>query len=187
MGRHFGYARVSTLETDPGPQLAALAAAGCGRIFRDDVTAAQARRPELERALRAVRAGDTLVVWRLDRLGRNLRHLSEVLTELDERGVGLRALTEDVDTASAGSGLVAHLCAALAAFEHGLIVERTRAGMAAARDRGHSGGRPSTMTPARIQAAQEMYESGRYTVQAIADNLGVSRPTVYKHLDRAAR
>ncbi|SOD72903.1 DNA invertase Pin-like site-specific DNA recombinase [Jatrophihabitans sp. GAS493] len=187
MGHVYGYGRVSTLDQSPDLQLDALRAAGSERDFIDKASGKVARRPELDRLLEALLPGDTVVVWKLDRLGRSIKDLIEVVTGLGERGVGFRSLTEAIDTTTAGGRLVFHIFAALAEFEHALIVERTHAGLAAARARGRKGGRPPKMTPERIQLARQMYESEQYDVSAIAKNLGVSRPTIYKHLNHETR
>jgi hypothetical protein len=139
--------------------------------------------PTLEQLLDQLRPGDTLVVWKLDRLGRSLRHLVDTVTGLADRGVGFRSLQEAIDTTTPGGKLVFHVFAALAEFERDLIRERTSAGLAAARARGRHGGRPSVMTAHKLQVAQEMYRSGQYTVAAIATTLGVSRASIYRHLD----
>jgi DNA invertase Pin-like site-specific DNA recombinase len=131
-----------------------------------------------------LRAGDTLVVWKLDRLGRSLRHLVDTVTGLADRGVGFRSLQKAIDTTTPGGKLVFHVFAALAEFEHNLIRERTAAGLAAARARGRHGGRPSVLTGHKAQVAQEMYRSGEYIVAALAKTLGVSRASIYRHLTR---
>jgi DNA invertase Pin-like site-specific DNA recombinase len=131
--------------------------------------------------------GDTLVVWKLDRLGRSLRHLVDTVTGLAERGVGFRSLQEAIDTTTPGGKLVFHVFAALAEFERDLIRERTSAGLAAARARGRQGGRPSVMTAHKLQVAQVMHGSGQYTVTAIAKTLGVSRASIYRHLTNPDR
>lgn len=177
-----GYARVSTVEQNPQLQHDALQNAGCERIFVDQASGALDQRPELARALDHLRRGDTLVVWRLDRLGRSLRHLVDTVRALGERGVGLQSLSEAVDTTTPGGQLVFHIFAALAEFEAGLIRERTRAGLAAARARGRNGGRPSVMTADKLSVAREMYDSRQHTVGQIAAVVGVSRATVYRHL-----
>jgi DNA invertase Pin-like site-specific DNA recombinase len=182
VGHVYGYGRVSTLDQNPHLQLDALTAAGSEREFIDKASGKIARRPELDKLLQVLLPGDTVVVWKLDRLGRSIKDLIELVTALGERSVGFRSLTEAIDTTTAGGRLVFHIFAALAEFEHALIVERTHAGLAAARARGRHGGRPPKMTPDRVELAREMYASQRYTVAAIAKNLGVSRPTIYKHL-----
>jgi DNA invertase Pin-like site-specific DNA recombinase len=179
----YGYARVSTVEQDPALQLDALKTAGCARIFTDKSTGKLDRRPQLDKLLEVLLPGDTVVVWRLDRLGRSLKHLIEVVTELGERGVGFRSLTEAIDTTTAGGRLIFHIMGALAEFERQLIVERTQAGLAAARARGRTGGRPKVMTADKIRIAREMYDSRDYTVEAIATTVGVSRQTVYRYLE----
>ena len=185
MADMFGYARVSTGDQDAALQLDALERAGCVRIFRDTASGARAERPELARLLDQLRAGDTVVVWRLDRLGRSLADLIGSVAQLEERGVGFRSLQESIDTTSSGGRLVFHIFGALAEFERDLIRERTRAGLQAARARGRRGGRP-VMTADKIELARRMYESREYTVAAIAAALGVSRASVYRHLDPPA-
>jgi DNA invertase Pin-like site-specific DNA recombinase len=182
MGHLLGYARVSTTEQQPQLQVDALEHAGCYRVFTETASGARADRPVLEQVLDQLRPGDTLVVWKLDRLGRSLRHLVDTITELADRGVGFRSLQEAIDTTTPGGKLVFHVFAALAEFERDLIRERTAAGLSAARARGHHGGRPSVMTAHKIQVAQDMYRSAQYTVAAIARTLGVSRASVYRHV-----
>jgi DNA invertase Pin-like site-specific DNA recombinase len=183
-----GYARVSTDEQDATLQLDALTAAGCERLFTDTGSGALFERPELARVLDHLRKGDTLVVWRLDRLGRSLRHLVETVNALAERGVGFQSLRESINTTTPGGRLVFHIFAALAEFERDLIRERTQAGLAAARARGRTGGRKTVMTPEKLALARSMYESGEHTVAAIASVLGVSRASIYRHLgDRSPR
>jgi DNA invertase Pin-like site-specific DNA recombinase len=177
-----GYARVSTLEQDPALQLDALAVAGCERLFTDKASGAIDERGELVRALDHACVGDTLVVWRLDRLGRSLRHLVETVTELQHRGVGFKSLSESIDTTTPGGKLVFHLFAALAEFERDLIRERTRAGLEAARARGRNGGRPSVMSEDKLRVARELYDAREHTTAQIAELLGVSRATLYRHL-----
>jgi DNA invertase Pin-like site-specific DNA recombinase len=129
-----------------------------------------------------LRAGDTLVVWKLDRLGRSLKHLIDTLRDLAQRDVGFRSLTEGIDTTTAGGRLIFHVFGALAEFERDLIRERTHAGLSAARARGRRGGRPTVMTPEKSSIARQMYESREHTVDAIARTIGVSRATVYRSL-----
>ena len=143
---------------------------------------ATAERPELTRALEYARQGDTLVVWRLDRLGRSLRDLVETVTALGQRGVGFRSLTESIDTTTPGGRLVFHVFAALAEFERDLIRERTRAGLEAARARGRRGGRRPALSAEKLQVARTMYDSHEHTTAKIAAVLGVSRATLYRHL-----
>jgi DNA invertase Pin-like site-specific DNA recombinase len=181
-----GYARVSTLDQDPALQHDALTKAGCKRIFVDKASGKLESRPALDDLLAQARPGDTLVVWRLDRLGRSLRHLLEVVTDLEQRGVAVDSLTESIDTSTPGGRLVFHLFSALAEFERDLIRERTHAGLAAARARGRVGGRPTVWTEAKLRTARDMHASGQHDVSTIAKVLGVSRASVYRALARQA-
>jgi DNA invertase Pin-like site-specific DNA recombinase len=181
-GYRLGYARVSTLEQDPALQHDALLAAGCERIFVDKASGKLESRPALDELLEQARPGDTVVVWRLDRLGRSLRHLLEAVTALESRGVAFVSLTESIDTSTPGGRLVFHLFGALAEFERDLIRERTLAGLASARARGRIGGRPTVWTPDKLQVAKTMYASGEHDVTTIARVLGVSRASVYRAL-----
>jgi DNA invertase Pin-like site-specific DNA recombinase len=153
-------------------------------VFTETASGARTDRPTLEQVLDPLRPGDTLVVWKLDRLGRSLRHLVDTVTGLAEHGIGFRSLQEAIDTTTPGGKLVFHVFAALAEFERDLIRERTNAGLAAARGRGRHGGRPSVLSGDKLQVVQEMYGSGQYTVGAIATTLGVSRASIYRHLTR---
>ena len=175
---------MSTTDQDASLQIDALSAAGCYRVFVDTVSGASAQRPELAKVLDQLRPGDTLVVWRLDRLGRSIRHLIDQLQALEERGVGFRSLQETIDTTSSGGRLVFHVFAALAEFERDLIRERTNAGLAAARARGRKGGRPPALSADQVQAARRMYEQQNLTVTQIGEILGVSRTTIYRALAR---
>jgi len=180
-----GYARVSTREQHPEAQTDALAAAGCEKLFVDHASGTLATRTALEQALGYLRAGDTLVVTKLDRLGRSVRNLKVLADQLQSRQVGLRALSQGIDTTTPGGRLFFHMLAAIAEFEHDLIVERTTDGLAAARARGRLGGPKFKMTPTKIAQARAMYDAGEHTVAHIADTFGVSRPTIYRHLDTA--
>jgi DNA invertase Pin-like site-specific DNA recombinase len=180
-----GYARVSSSDQDLALQLDALEGLGCARIFKERASGALDSRPELERMLDHLRVGDTVVVWRLDRLGRSLRHLIDVVGQLEERRVALRSVTEGLDTSTPGGKLVFHLFGALAEFERALIIERTQAGLTAARARGRKGGRPSVMTPEKIEVTRSMYASKKHTLAAIAETVGVSRATVCRALKAA--
>ena len=184
MGKYIGYARVSTNGQDLALQTKELKAAGCKNIFTDKVSGAKSERPGLDDCLKALRPGDTLVVWRLDRLGRSIRHLIDLLQALAEREVGFRSLQETSDTTSPGGRLVFHVFAALAEFERDLIRERTNAGLAAARARGRTGGRPLSLSPDQSRAARRMYEQKDMTVAQIGTVLGVSRTTIYRVLNR---
>ncbi len=181
MGDLLGYARVSTADQDLALQTDALTRAGCVRTFTDVASGTLTARPELDRLLDHLREGDTLVVWRLDRLGRSLRHLLELVEQLGQRGVGFRSLTESIDTTTPGGRLVFSIFGALAEFERALIVERTHAGLAAARARGRVGGRPRALTPEKRTAAEQL-RAGGASPSAIAAALGVSERTVRRFL-----
>jgi len=180
-----GYARVSTRDQHPEAQTDALSAAGCEKVFVDHASGILAKRTALDEALGYLRAGDTLVITKLDRLGRSVRNLKALADELQSRQVGLRALSQGIDTTTPGGRLFFHMLAAIAEFEHDLIVERTVDGLAAARARGRMGGPRFKMTSTRIAQARSMYDAGLHTVQQIADTFGVSRPTIYRHLGTA--
>src|SRR5437868_10492177 len=180
-----GYARVSTGEQTLDLQLDALKGAGCERHCTDTASGATAERPGLRKALEQLRAGDTLVVWRLDRLGRSLRHLIDRLLDLDQRGIGFKSLTESIDTTTPGGKLIFHIFGALAEFERDLIRERTNAGLAAARARGRLGGRPPVKAfrnPAALAMAQHLYHDTKTPIDAICKQFGVTRPTLYRYV-----
>ncbi|WP_225600182.1 recombinase family protein [Mycobacterium avium] len=188
-----GYGRVSTRDQRPEVQRDALAAAGCDRIFLDVVSGKLARRPELDKALlSASRAGDQLVVTKLDRLGRSLEHLIELSKRLEAAGVDLVVLDQGIDTSSAIGRMFFQILGAVAEFEHALMSERTMDGLAAARARGRTGGQKPKLGPRQVKLAQQMYdETGddgkrRYTVAQIAAEFGVTRPTIYRHLGKPA-
>ena len=179
-----GYARVSTSDQNPEAQTDALRQAGCERVFVDHASGVKSSRPQLNAALDYVRAGDILTVWRLDRLGRSLPHLIEVVQGLGERGVEFRSLTEAIDTTTPTGRLLFHVAGAFAQFERDLVRERTHAGLAAARTRGHVGGRPTVMTPERLRQAERMRADGQ-TIEQIAGVLGVGRSSVGRALQKA--
>ena len=176
-----GYARVSTTDQNLDLQLDALQAAGCARLFTDRVSGARTDRPGLAAALAECRPDDTLVVWKLDRLGRSLPHLVETVRELAARGVGFRSLQEQLDTTSSGGKLIFHLFASLAEFERDLIRERTRAGLAAARARGRRGGRPRGVDEKKKKAAIALKKEAGRGVREICEIVGISRNTYYKY------
>lgn len=180
-GARIGYARVSTADQTTDPQTDRLAAAGCERIFVETASGALRDRPQLRACLDYLRPGDVLVVAKLDRLGRSLAHLIETVTTLDSRGIGLVSLSESIDTTTAAGRLLLHVLGAVGQFERDLIVERTQAGLAAARARGRKGGRPTKITPEKVEAARALIASGR-TVEQAASAVGVSRATLYRHL-----
>jgi DNA invertase Pin-like site-specific DNA recombinase len=177
-----GYARVSTQDQHPEGQTDQLEAAGCEKVFVEHASGVLAKRPVLDDALLYLRSGDTLVVTKLDRLGRSVRNLKQVADDLQGRGVGLRALSQGIDTTTPGGRLFFHMLAAIAEFEHDLIVERTVDGLAAARARGRTGGGRVKMTPTKAAQARAMYDTRQHTVQQIAETFGVSRGTIYRHL-----
>ena len=177
-----GYARVSTHDQSPALQLDALKAAGCERVFTEKASGAQRDRPELAAALSFMRQGDSLVVWKLDRLARSLPQLIETVAHLEAKGIGFRSLTEAIDTTTAGGKLIFHIFGALAEFERSVIRERTRAGLKAARDRGRKGGRPPALSAADLAAAKAMLRDPEITVAEVAQRLRVSAATLYRHL-----
>lgn len=182
----FGYARVSNDDQTTGLQLDALQAAGCERVFSETGSGAAVDRPVLSEALSHTRSGDTLVVWRLDRLGRSLPHLIEVVQRLENAGVGLRSLSEGIDTTTANGRLVFHLFGALAQFERELIRERTYAGLAAARARGRKGGRPPKLSEEKMRIAKRLLNDPETTVSEVARTLGVHRSTLHKAIQAAS-
>lgn len=182
MSEHVGYARVSTGDQSLALQVDALEGKGCRRIFQDVASGSLKHRPELDRALDYVRAGDVLVVWRLDRLGRGLKHLIELIEDLKTREVGFLSITEGIDTTTPQGTLQFQLFGALAEFERAVILERTRAGMVAARARGRVGGRPRRLTPEKVALARVMREQGDQSMSEIAKALGVGRTTLYRAL-----
>ncbi len=179
-----GYARVSTRDQNYDLQIDALRDAGCKRIFEEKLSAANRDRPQLKAVLDYVRAGDTLVVWKLDRLARSLKQLIETVELLSEEKIGFRSLTESIDTTSSGGSLIFHVFGALAEFERSIIRERTTAGLAAARARGRIGGRPRSLRSADIDMAVALLKDGKLTIAEIADKLDVAPSTLYKHLPR---
>ncbi len=184
MGIVFGYARVSTAEQRMDLQKDELKRAGCEKIFADTASGARAARPELDRMLSMLREGDTVVVWKLDRLGRSLKNLVDLVTEFNQSGVQFRSLTESIDTSTPGGMLIFNVFASLAQFERDLIRERTNAGLKAARARGRKGGRPSLLSKQQAIEAQRIYDSRSLTVGQIATLFNVSRSTIYRALTR---
>jgi len=184
MGKQVGYARVSTTEQDLTMQYDQLEQAGCELVFSDQVSGAKAEREGLNDCLESLEEGDTLVVWRLDRLGRSMSHLVSIVQELRERGVHFKSLCDGaIDTTTASGELIFHLFAALAQFERSLIRERTRAGLEAARVRGKKGGRkPITAENPKVRMAKAMHKDQSMTIDEICSTLQVSRATLYRYL-----
>jgi DNA invertase Pin-like site-specific DNA recombinase len=184
-----GYARVSTTDQHLHLQQDALKSAGCIKIFTDTISGSTTERKGLDEALEYLRTGDTLVVWRLDRLGRSLKHLIETITLLQEKGIAFKSLTESIDTGTSGGKLIFHIFGALAEFERNLIRERTNAGLTAARARGRKGGRPKSpiSDDKKLQMAKKMYSDKSIPVEDIYKSLGIPRSTFYKYIRNYSR
>ncbi len=180
-----GYARVSTQDQTLALQQDALTKAGCEKIFTDTASGAKAERKGLDEALSFARKGDTLVVWRLDRLGRSLQHLIETIKSLDKRKIGFKSLTENIDTTTSGGKLVFHIFGALAEFERDIIKERTNAGLQAARERGKRGGRPKALTPKKIEMLHALYADKSNSVGDICKTFNISRKTFYRYIKKS--
>jgi DNA invertase Pin-like site-specific DNA recombinase len=183
-----GYARVSTNDQNLHLQQDALSDAGCLKIYTDTISGTKSERKGLAEALDFIRDGDTLVVWRLDRLGRSLKDLIERITELHSRNIGFKSLTENIDTTTSGGKLIFHIFGALAEFERDIITERTNAGLTAARARGRQGGRPrsSLSNDRKLQMARQMYENKSLPIRDICKALGIPRSTFYKYMKNHA-
>ncbi|MBL6082758.1 recombinase family protein [Belnapia sp. T18] len=179
---HYGYARVSDASQNHDLQLDALRAAGCERIFVETASGTRSDRAELAKLLEQARAGDSIVCWRLDRIGRSLRHLIEIAEQLQHRGIALRSLTESIDTSTPSGRFLFNILGALGQMEREIIVERTRAGLIAATARGRRGGRPPALDEAKVRAARAMLTSGTMTAAEVARQLGCAPSTLYRHL-----
>ncbi len=177
-----GYARVSTADQTLDLQLDALKKAGCSKIFTDTASGAKAERTGLHEALTYLRENDILVVWRLDRLGRSLEDLIDIISQLDQRKIGFKSLTENIDTTTSGGKLIFHIFGALAEFERNLIKERTNAGLTAARTRGIKGGRPKSLTDKKVEMARKLYEDKSNSIEEICKTLGISRMTLWRYV-----
>ncbi len=177
-----GYARVSTGEQNLDLQADALKQAGCEKVFTDQMSGAKAERPGLQEAFSFVRTGDTLIVWRLDRLGRSLKDLVQRVEELQQRQVGFRSLYESIDTTSSVGKFQFHVFSALAEFERDLIRDRTMAGLRAARARGRLGGRPRRLTPEQVKMASHLMQDPDVSVKEICQTLTISRSTLYRNV-----
>ena len=181
-----GYARVSTQDQSVELQRDALTKAGCKKVFTDKISGAQAERPGLNKAMEMLRDGDTLVVWKLDRLGRSVKNLVDLVGELAEQGVHFKSLTDSIDTTTPSGRFFFHVMASLAEMERELTVERTRAGLEAARQLGRKGGRKRQMTDSKIESAKKLLANG-VPPRDVAENLGVSVPTLYRWLPASTR
>ena len=177
-----GYARVSTLEQNLDLQLDALKEAGCERIITDEISGSVADRIGLTDLKKQARRGDVVIVWRLDRLGRTLKHLIEFVNYLDDQGIGFKSIVETIDTTTSTGKLIFHLFGALAEFERNLIRERTTAGLAAARARGRKGGRPERLSKDKRETLLKLYKSKQHSVKDICSMMGISKPTLYKYV-----
>ena len=184
MERLIGYARVSTADQDLQLQLDALKEAGCDQIFEDKASGARTKRPGLDACVAALKSGDTLIVWRLDRLGRSMPHLVSLVEELLGKGIGFRSLLDGaIDTTTASGELMFHIFSSLAQFERRLVQERTQAGLAAARARGRLGGRrPIRADDPRVVTAKRLHQDRGLSINQICKTLGISRPTFYRYL-----
>lgn len=177
-----GYARVSTMDQTLALQQDAMEKAGCERIFTDTASGAKAERVGLAEAIGYAREGDILVVWRLDRLGRSLKHLIETISALAERKIGFKSITENIDTTTSGGKLIFHIFGSLAEFERDIIRERTQAGLTAARARGRKGGRPRALTPKKAEQARTLYNDKNRSITEICRTLNISRATLYRYM-----
>jgi DNA invertase Pin-like site-specific DNA recombinase len=179
-----GYARVSTSEQNLDLQIKALQEAGCKKIFTEKASGAQRDRPELKAALEYMRSNedDTLVVWKLDRLARSLRQLIDTVERLEDQGIGFKSLTESIDTTTSGGKLIFHIFGALAEFERGVIRERTKAGLKAAKDMGRKGGRPASLSNDDLVAAKALLKNKNITVKEVAKRFKVDQSTLYRYL-----
>lgn len=177
-----GYARVSTIEQNLDLQLNALNDAGCEKIFTEKASGAQRDRPELIATLNYMRKGDTLVVWKLDRLARSLKQLIETIESLEKKEMGFRSLTESIDTTTPGGKLIFHIFGSLAEFERTMIRERTRAGLIASRKQGRIGGRPKSLNDEDLKIAMALLKDENITVEEVAKRLSVTRATLYRYL-----
>lgn len=178
-----GYVRVSTPEQATNLQVDALTKAGCEKIFTEVASGAKTSRPELDQLLSYIRGGDTLVVWKLDRLGRSMSHLIETVESLEKVGVGFISLQEHINTTTSSGKLVFHIFGALAEFERGLISERTKAGLKAARTRGRLGGRPKSLSDKKIMMMRKLYESEEVPVTEICKQFNISKTTFYRYIN----
>lgn len=181
---YIGYARVSTLEQNLDLQKDALTEVGCEKIIEDKVSSTKSKREGLEKVKELLRAGDTLVVWRLDRLGRSLKDLIAWISYLEEKQVAFKSIHEAIDTSNSMGKFVFHLFGALAEFERNLIQERTKAGLKAARARGRKGGRPEALSEEKQKIAVELYQQRKMSIKGICELMGISKPTLYSYVNK---
>jgi DNA invertase Pin-like site-specific DNA recombinase len=179
-----GYARVSTHEQNLNLQLDELKRAGCEEIFTDKISGSVSERPGLEKLQNYLRKGDVLVVWRLDRLGRSLKHLIAYVAKLEEKGIGFHSITESINTETSSGKFMFHVFGALSEFERNLIKERTLAGLEAARARGRQGGRPAKLNSDQIELAKALYSNKNHSINAICKLIGVGKTTLYKYINK---
>lgn len=182
-----GYARVSTNDQTLNLQEDALKSAGCEKIFSDKISGSTSERPGLSKIREHLRKGDTLVIWRLDRLGRSIKNLIDWVGYLDQQGVSLKSLTESIDTSSPSGKLIFHIFSSLAEFEKNLIRERTNAGLSAARARGRIGGRPEVLNSDKKKLALKLYHSKEHTIKEICSMMEISKPTLYNYVKNESK
>lgn len=175
-----GYARISTTDQNLDLQIDALKQAGCERIYCDTITGSSTHRPEFDKMLEALRPGDVLTVWKLDRIGRSLKHLIEISHHLDQQGVDLHIITQGIDTTTPAGKMLFQIMGSVAEYEKALIQERVQAGLKSARERGRVGGRPTSLNHEQKKQIFAMHQAKTSSVSAIAKTFGVSRPTIYK-------
>ncbi|WP_434274533.1 recombinase family protein [Aliarcobacter cryaerophilus] len=178
-----GYARVSTLDQNLDLQIDALNQAGCKKIFQDKITGTKLKREQLQNAIDYLRAGDVLVIWKLDRLGRSLKDLLLIVNELNQKEIGLKSLHENIDTTTPTGKLIFHIFASLAEFEKDVIKERTNAGLKAARARGRVGGRPKKLTDKQLTLLKTLHQDKNTSLSDISNILGISKKTIYNYLN----
>lgn len=179
-----GYARVSTPDQSLDLQVDALQEAGCEEIYKEIASGAKTDRPELDKLLDYIRGGDTVFIWKLDRLGRSMSHLLQIVEQLEKKGAGFVCINEKIDTTSPAGKLIFHLFGALAEFEREMIRERTQAGLKAARARGRVGGRPKKITEKKAKALQVLYEAQELSVGDICKQFGISKGTFYRYVKK---
>jgi DNA invertase Pin-like site-specific DNA recombinase len=183
---NIGYCRISTSEQNLELQIQALKEAGCEKIFEEVASGAKDDRPKLKEAIEYARKGDVIVVWKLDRLSRSVKHLIETVNDLEKKEIGFRCVTQQLDTTSPTGKLIFHVFGAISEFERALIRERTAAGLKVARARGRLGGRPKVLDQEKITIAQSLYDDGKTTVEKICKTLGISRATFYRNVIQKA-